>query len=89
MLMYNGKNLWNLNSAFIFLIGITLIACSLFIQIKPYTPKVIIAKNISKYKYKSNNGNKKNNKKSIVYEIVIGIITAVLSGIILSKLGIN
>lgn len=88
-LMYNGKNLWNLNSASFFLIGIALIACSLFIKIRPYTPQVLIAKNISKHKYKSNNGSKINNKKSIVREIVIGVITAVLSGIILSISGIN
>ena len=87
--MYNGKNLWNLNSVQIFFIGIALIACSLFIKIRPYTPQVLIAKDISKHKYKSNNSNKKNNKKSIVYEIVIGVTIAVLSGFILSILGIN
>lgn len=83
--MYYEKNLWEFDPALLLIIGIVMIVCSLFFPAKLYTPQVIIANNISKYKYKyeNKNGKKKENKKNVVYDILIGVIVGLVTDIIL------
>lgn len=83
--IYCERDLWMFDPALLLIIGIVMIVCSLFFPAKLYTPQVIIANNISKYryKYKRKNEKKKDNKTSVVYEIIIGVIIGVITEVIL------
>lgn len=83
--IYCERDLWMFDPVLLLIIGIVMIACSLFFPANLYTPQVIIANNISKYryKYKRKNEKKKDNKTSVVYEIIIGVIIGVITEVIL------
>lgn len=86
--IYNEKVMWNLDPVLLLVIGLVIIVGSFFFPVKLYTPKIIIAENISKYKYKykSKNDNKSNTVKDRVLKFVIDVIVGIVSGYILSKI---
>lgn len=86
--IYSGTNMWNLDPVLLLVIGLVIIVGSFFFPVKLYSPKIVIAENISKYKYKyeSKNDNKSNTIKGYVIKFVIEVIIGVLSGYILIKI---